>query len=68
MLQALTPVNTVDVNSFVDKERQQAERLRQLRHDERDRTNMLLKEKLRRQKEVERYLVLQSQYIYWFLI
>ena len=63
MLQAMTPVNTTDVNSFVDKERQQAARLRQLRSDERERTNKLLREKLRRQKEVGRCNVLISSVI-----
>ena len=50
---ALLSVNKLilsDTNSFVDKERQQAAQLHQLRCDERDRTNRMLKEKLQRQK------------------
>ena len=49
-----------DTNSFVDKERQQVAQLHQLCCDERDRTNRMLKEKLRDKKDVERYLVLTS--------
>ena len=60
---ALLSVNKLilsDTNSFVDKERQQAAQLHQLRCDERDRTNRMLKEKLRDKKDVERYLVSTS--------
>ena len=41
-----------DVNSLVEQERKDAQRLKDIRHDEREKTDNLLKEKLKRKKEV----------------